>query len=183
MALQVAPCARSQPRSSDGRANAPLNPGLMVTPHRCHPLLVSRTLEQGFQRGPGVAAPLVRGGDGITRSLPFPTDQGAVVSGLADGHLLLIPDDTGDPGRTDGVLLDLLAAHPPGTCPLRADEVLREGHEAHPVCRCQFAIRQRETQVRASAPPTRSQQAHQNRRSRPGSGGRDVIQFSGTVGE
>jgi hypothetical protein len=63
---------------------------------------------------------------------------GTVISGPANGHLLpLIPDDASDPCRAAGVLLDLPAAHPPRSPPLRSDEVPREGHRTHSVRRRQ----------------------------------------------
>src|SRR5438309_1381354 len=80
--------------------------------------------EQGLKRGPGVAAPPVRGIDGVA-DLDHPGLVGrAVIAGPAHGHLLLlVPDDSGDPIRAGRVPFCLLAAPAPGPAPLVIGEV------------------------------------------------------------
>ena len=56
--------------------------------------------------------------------------------------LLLIPDDASDPCRAGGILVDLLAPPLPHPCPLRASEVLRQGHGTHRIRCRQIAVGQ-----------------------------------------
>ena len=66
-----------------------------------------------------------------------------MVTSSADRHLVpFIPDDTGDPCRTTGIFLCLLAAPVPHGPALSAGEVLRQRHRAHRVCTRQVTVGQ-----------------------------------------